>query len=773
MSEQASDFIRDMIRADVAAGKYGGSVVTRFPPEPNGYLHIGHAKAICLDFGAALEFGGRCHLRMDDTNPTTESMEYVEAIQRDVRWLGFDWGPHMYYASDYFERFYDLGEKLIRLGRAYVCDLTEDEFSEKYRGTISEAGRESPFRKRPADESLDLFRRMRKGEFKAGERVLRAKIDMASPNMKMRDPPLVRIKHAHHYRTGDDWCLYPLYDYAHCLEDSFEGVTHSLCTMEFESARELYDWVIAATEVPHVPHQTEFARLNLTYTVMSKRKLLELVEQKRVSGWDDPRLPTIAGLRRRGFTPTAIREFCSRIGIAKNLSTVDVALLEACVRDDLDRRSPRVMAVLRPLKLVIESVPPGAEESIDAPYWPESKTAEGVPESASPTRPLTFSRTVLIEQDDFMEQPPAGYHRLAPGRSVRLRHAYVVTCTGVVKNEQGELTEVHCTHDPSTRGGGTPDGKRVDGTIHWVSAERAVDLEVRLYDRLFSVETPGEGGRDPIEDLNPRSLEIVRAKGEPSLASAKAGDRFQFERLGYFYADPDTQPGALVANRVVPLKDSWAKVAKKNETKGESAPRKERAVDRGAPRPQQKKPEAVELSAEAATLRDAHGLPDEAARVIAQEALLSALMTETLAAPGGAALAKPVALLLVNEVLGEARSRKLEALPFGGVALVELSTLLKEGTLSSAQVKEVLGEMIQAGKAPRAIVKEKGLAQIATSDALEPLVDEVLAANTDAVGRFRAGNANVIGALVGMVMKKSGGRANAKLVTELLKAKLG
>jgi glutaminyl-tRNA synthetase len=418
-------------------------------------------------------------------------------------------------------------------------------------------------------------------------------------------------------------------------------------------------------------------------------------------------------------------------------------------------------------------VPPGAEESIDAPYWPESKTAEGVPESASPTRPLTFSRTVLIEQDDFMEQPPAGYHRLAPGRSVRLRHAYVVTCTGVVKNEQGELTEVHCTHDPSTRGGGTPDGKRVDGTIHWVSAERAVDLEVRLYDRLFSVETPGEGGRDPIEDLNPRSLEIVRAKGEPSLASAKAGDRFQFERLGYFYADPDTQPGALVANRVVPLKDSWAKVAKKNETKGESAPRKERAVDRGAPRPQQKKPEAVELSAEAATLRDAHGLPDEAARVIAQEALLSALMTETLAAPGGAALAKPVALLLVNEVLGEARSRKLEALPFGGVALVELSTLLKEGTLSSAQVKEVLGEMIQTGKAPRAIVKEKGLAQIATSDALEPLVDEVLAANTDAVGRFRAGNANVIGALVGMVMKKSGGRANAKLVTELLKAKLG
>jgi glutaminyl-tRNA synthetase len=773
MSENPSDFIRDMIRADVAAGKYGGSVVTRFPPEPNGYLHIGHAKAICLDFGAAVEFGGRCHLRMDDTNPTTESMEYVEAIQRDVRWLGFDWGEHMYYASDYFERFYELGEKLIRLGRAYVCDLSEDEFSEKYRGTISEAGRESPYRKRAVEESLDLFRRMRQGEFQAGERVLRAKIDMASPNMKMRDPPLVRIKHAHHYRTGDSWCIYPLYDYAHCLEDSFEGVTHSLCTMEFESARELYDWVIAATEVPHVPHQTEFARLNLTYTVMSKRKLLELVEQKRVSGWDDPRLPTIAGLRRRGYTPAAIREFCSKIGIAKNLSTVDVALLEACVRDDLDRQSPRVMAVLRPLKVVIESVPEGSSEAIDAPYWPENKKAEGVPPGASASRPLTFSRTVFIEQDDFMEQPPAGYHRLAPGRSVRLRHAYVVTCTGVEKNERGEVTLVRCSHDPATRGGSTPDGKRVDGTLHWVSAEHAVDIEVRLYDRLFSVETPGEGGRDPIEDLNPRSLEVVRAKGEPSLARAKAGDRFQFERLGFFYADSDTKPGALVANRVVPLKDSWAKASKRAEAKGELAPKKERAPDKVSQPALAKKPETVELTPEATMLRDTFGLPAEAARVIAQEPLLGALMSEALAAPGGAALAKPVALLLVNEVHGEARARKLEALPFGGAALVEVATLVKDGTLSSAQVKEVLSDMIQTGKAPRVIVQEKGLAQIATSGALEPLVDDVLAANADAVGRYRAGNTNVIGALVGMVMKKSGGRANAKLVTELLKGKLG
>jgi glutaminyl-tRNA synthetase len=419
-------------------------------------------------------------------------MEYVEAIQRDVRWLGFEWGEHMYYASDYFLRFYELGEKLIRLGRAYVCDLSEDEFAEKYRGTISEPGKQSPYRARAVDESLDLFRRMRAGEFQAGERVLRAKIDMASPNMKMRDPPLVRIKHAHHYRTGDAWCIYPLYDYAHCLEDSFEGVTHSLCTMEFESARELYDWVIAATEVPHVPHQTEFARLNLTYTVMSKRKLLELVEKKRVNGWDDPRLPTLAGLRRRGFTPDAIRDFCTKIGVAKNLSTVDVALLEACVRDDLDARSPRVMAVLRPLEVVIESVPEGEVESIDAPYWPEGTRPGGSGDRPRETRTLPFSRTIYVEQDDFMEDPPDGYHRLAPGRSVRLRHAYVITCTGVVKNERGEVMGIRCTHDKATRGGATPGGKRIDGTIHWVGATGAVDVEVRLYDRLFSAEAPGD-----------------------------------------------------------------------------------------------------------------------------------------------------------------------------------------------------------------------------------------------------------------------------------------
>jgi glutaminyl-tRNA synthetase len=756
----ASDFIRDMIREDVAAGRYGGQVVTRFPPEPNGYLHIGHAKAICVDFGVAAELGGRCHLRMDDTNPTTENMEYVEAIQRDVRWLGFDWGEHMYYASDYFERFYELGQKLIRLGRAYVCDLSEDEFAQKYRGTITQPGNDSPYRARSVDENLDLFRRMRAGEFQAGERVLRARIDMASPNMKLRDPPLVRIKHAHHYRTGDAWCIYPLYDYAHCLEDSFEGVTHSLCTMEFESARELYDWVIAATEVPHVPHQTEFARLNLTYTVMSKRKLLELVEKKHVSGWDDPRLPTLAGLRRRGFTPEAIRDFCAKIGVAKNLSTVDVALLESCVRDDLDRRSPRVMAVLRPLKLVIESLPEGSLETLDAPYWPEGTRPAG--EGTASSRPLPFSRTLFIERDDFMEDPPAGYHRLAPGRSVRLRHACVVTCTSVVKNAAGEVIEVRCSHAAAAP------GKRVDGTLHWVSAEHALDAEVRLYDRLFSVESPGAGDGDFIAEMNPRSLEILRAKLEPSVARARAGDRFQFERLGFFYADPDTKDGAPVFNRVVPLKDSWAKAAT-GEASKPSAPKKERKADKGKDAP---KAEQAELSPEAASLRDTHGLPAEVARVIAHERLLNELFGQALAAPGGGGVAKPLALLLVNEVLGESRARKLETLPFDGSALVDLQQLQAEGTVSSAQVKEVLLQMLSTGKAPREIVAESGLAQISGADALSPIIDEVLAESADVVGRYRAGNQNVFGALVGLVMKKSRGRANAKLVTELLKQKL-
>lgn len=762
--EGPSDFIREMIRDDVAAGKHGGKVVTRFPPEPNGFLHIGHAKAICIDFGVAKEFGGRCHLRMDDTNPTTEDVSYVEAIQRDVKWLGFDWGEHMYYASDYFERFYELAEKLIRLERAYVCDLPEDDFAQNYRGTISEAGKESPYRKRTIEENLDLLRRMRKGEFADGAKVLRARIDMASPNMKLRDPPLLRIKHAHHYRTNDDWCLYPLYDFAHCLEDSFEGVTHSLCTLEFVSARELYDWVIKATEVPHVPKQTEFARLNLTYTVMSKRRLLQLVEGKHVSGWDDPRMPTIAGLRRRGYTPEAIREFCARIGVAKNISTVDVALLEHTLREDLDARSPRVMAVLKPLKIIVESFPENETEEFDAPYWPAG--TEPAPDAKTGTRKLPFTRELYIERDDFAEEPPKGWHRLAPGQKVRLRHAYIVTCTGVEKDDKGEIVAVRVTHDPATRGGVAPAGKRVEGTIHWVSAPHAKDLEVRVYDRLFVSENPGDS-ENWLEDLNPHSLSIVQAKAEPSLATAKEGEHYQFERLGFFFVDSDSKAGAPVFNRTVALKDGWAKVAAKDGATAKPEPAKK------APKPAQVSNAPAELSPEAKALVAAHGIEEHEARVFAQEPMLRVVFEEAAGSLAKDTL-KGVASLLANDVLGEVRSRKLESLPFGAKEAAELVGLVSSGTISTKQAKDVLAEMITGKeRSPRAIVEARGMKQIASADALGPVVDSVLAANADVVARYKAGNANVLGALVGMIMKASKGQANPKLVTDLLKQKLG
>jgi glutaminyl-tRNA synthetase len=767
-----------MVHADVAAGKNSGKVVTRFPPEPNGHLHIGHAKAICIDFGIAEEFGGRCHLRMDDTNPTTEDVSYVEAIKRDVKWLGFDWGEHLYYASDYFERFYQLAELLIERGRAYVCDLPDEEFKTAYRGSITEPGKASPFRSRTPAENLDLFRRMRKGEFKDGEKVLRGKIDMASPNMKMRDPSLVRIKHAHHYRTQDAWCIYPLYDFAHCLEDSFEGVTHSLCTMEFESARELYDWVIEATEVPHVPRQTEFARLNLTYTVMSKRKLLQLVEQKLVSGWDDPRMPTLAGFRRRGYSPSCIRDFISKVGVAKNLSTVDVALLESCARDDLDRRSPRVMTVLRPLELVIESFPENEVEELDAPYWPQgSEPADDVPAAMRGSRKLPFSRLVLIDKEDFAETPPSGWKRLAPGRQVRLRHGYIVTCTRV-EHQNGEIVRVFCTHDPATRGGVAPEGAKNLGTIHWVSAAHAKDVEVRVYDRLFKSENPGQGD-NWLDELNPSSLTVMKAKAEPSLAKATAGERYQLERVGFFYVDPDSKPGAPIFNRTVPLKDSWAKVTAKAEgrtqktEKSEPEARGARSAERaenGGPRG---KKEDAPLSPEAAQLVAKLKLADDDAKTITQEATLKALFEQAVHSPKGEAHAKAIASLLVNDVLGELRSRKLEKPPFDGHAVRDLVELVQDGTISSKQAKDVLAEMITSGKPARAIVEAKGMKQIASADALGPIVDEVLASNSDVVARYRGGNANVFGAIVGMVMKQTKGQGNPKMVAELVKQKLG
>ncbi|RCX11289.1 glutaminyl-tRNA synthetase [Anaerobacterium chartisolvens] len=554
-----SNFIQDIINQDLKDGKNDGKVHTRFPPEPNGYLHIGHAKSICLNFGIASRNNGLCNLRFDDTNPSKEDTEYVESIQEDVKWLGFTWDDRMFYASDYFEKLYEYAVKLIGLGKAYVCDLSADEIRE-YRGTLTEPGKNSPYRERSIGENLSLFESMKNGEFPDGSRVLRAKIDMASPNLNMRDPVIYRILRASHHRTGDKWCIYPMYDYAHPISDYIEGITHSICTLEFEDHRPLYDWCLETLSLDHPrPQQIEFARLNINYTVMSKRKLLELVKGNYVNGWDDPRMPTISGLRRRGFTPESIRDFCDRIGVAKTSSTLDTALLEHCIREDLNKTAKRVMAVLRPLKVIIDNYPEGAEEEFEAENNPEAPD-EG-------TRMIPFSRELYIEQDDFMENPPKGYFRLVPGGEVRLKHAYFIKCTEVVKDEStGEVIELHCTYDPDSRGGNSPDGRKVKGTLHWVSAAHAVDAEVRLYDRLFKEPNPGEDeSRDYKEDLNPQSLELLSScKVEPSLANAGGGSRYQFLRMGYFCADSvDSKPGAPVFNRVVSLKDSWAKTLKK------------------------------------------------------------------------------------------------------------------------------------------------------------------------------------------------------------------
>lgn len=555
-SAPPTDFIRQIIEEDLRTNKYGGRVHTRFPPEPNGYLHIGHAKSICLNFGIAAEYGGLCNLRFDDTNPTKEEQEYVDSIKEDVRWLGFDWGDREYYASDYFEQLYEWAIQLIKAGKAYVDDLSADEIRE-YRGTLTTPGRESPYRNRSVEENLDLFQRMRAGEFPDGSRVLRAKIDMASPNLNLRDPVMYRILHATHHRTGDKWCIYPMYDYAHGQSDSIEGITHSICTLEFEDHRPLYDWFLDELKIYH-PRQIEFARLNLSYTVLSKRKLLQLVEEGHVSGWDDPRMPTISGMRRRGYTPEAIRDFCNRIGVAKKENLVDIALLEHCVRDDLNRRAPRVMAVLRPLRVVIVNYPEDQVEMLECPYFPDDPPRMGF-------RTVPFSRVLYIERDDFREHPPKEFFRLAPGREVRLRWAYLIKCVNVVKDERtGEVVELHCTYDPQTRGGTTPDGRKVKGTIHWVSAAHARPAEVRLYDRLFLVPNPAEEkDRDLRELLNPNSLEILPSCWvEPSLAGATPGSRYQFERLGYFCVDRDSTSEKLVFNRTVPLRDSWSKIEK-------------------------------------------------------------------------------------------------------------------------------------------------------------------------------------------------------------------
>ncbi|WP_419176529.1 glutamine--tRNA ligase/YqeY domain fusion protein [Desulfosediminicola sp.] len=556
LEEKPLDFIRQIIAEDLETGKHA-TPVTRFPPEPNGFLHIGHAKSICLNFGIAVENNAICHMRFDDTNPSKEETKYVESIQQDVKWLGFDWGNHLYFASDYFEKLYEYAVQLIKTGKAYVCDLTGDEIRQ-YRGTLTEPGKESPYRNRSIEENLELFEGMKAGEYPDGSRVLRAKIDMASPNLNMRDPVIYRILKTDHHRTGDTWCIYPMYDYTHCLSDMIEGITHSLCTLEFEDHRPLYDWVLDTLETPCHPRQIEFARLNLTYTVMSKRKLLQLVNENYVEGWDDPRMLTISGLRRRGYTPESIRNFCSTIGVGKKSSWIDMGVLEKSIRDDLDPKAERVMCVLDPLKVIIDNYPEDLVEMVTAKNHPKN------PEMG--TRELPFTRELYIERSDFMEEPPRKFHRLGPGREVRLRYGYLVTCVSYDKDEEGNITAIHCTYDPETKGGSAPDGRKVKGTIHWVSADKSVDCQVRLYDRLFNHENPDADKEVSfLEHLNPDSKVVIEhAKAEASLAEIAPGRQVQFERTGYFSADPiDSQPGKPAFNRIVTLRDSWAKAQQK------------------------------------------------------------------------------------------------------------------------------------------------------------------------------------------------------------------
>jgi glutaminyl-tRNA synthetase len=753
------NFLRDIVDQDLETGRHK-TVVTRFPPEPNGYLHIGHAKAICLNFMLAQAYGGRCHLRFDDTNPTTEDIEFVEAIQRDVKWLGFDWGEHLYYASDYYERLYQHAIELIERGKAYVCDLSEAEMRE-YRGTITEAGRPSPYRDRTVEENLALFRRMRDGQVDEGKAVLRAKIDMTSPNMKMRDPAIYRIKKAHHYRTGDAWVLYPLYDFTHCLSDAYEKITHSICTLEFDNNRELYDWVLAnvTLDVSPLPRQYEFARLNLSYTMMSKRRLAALVAEGHVTGWDDPRMPTIAGMRRRGFTPSAVRAFCEMIGVAKNNSVVDVGKLEYCIRDDLNAAAPRVMCVLRPLKVVLENYPANQVEQLDAPYFPADVGGAG-------SRKVPLTRELYIEEEDFLEEPPKGYHRLAPGREVRLRYGYVIRCESVVKDARGKVTELRCSYDPASQ-------SKVKGTIHWVSAAHAVRCAVRLYDRLFLSEAP-EG---TAEELNPASLvELASCLLEPAAATAEFASAYshvQFERQGYFVRDDTSKPEALVWNRTVTLRDSWQKVQARAEPAPAPAPAKSAPVAT-LPSPSSghvrgRTPAIDALSPEAQARVDrytAAGVPAADARRIAQSDALAAVYDEAVAQHPSP---KAIANWVVNELARELKDRTL---PFGGAALAELVALVEGNKITGAAAKEVLAAMLDGGGSPAAIVEARGLVQVSDEAALDPLIDELMLAHPTELERFQAGNENLLGFFLGRLMKASAGRANPQVAKQRLSVRL-
>ncbi len=763
-SEEGSNFIRAIVEEDLRRGTDGGRVVTRFPPEPNGYLHIGHAKAIRINHSIATDYGGTFHLRFDDTNPVKEDTEYVEAIMRDVAWLGASWGDKLFFASDYFQRMYELGEQLIRDGLAYVCHQSEEEMRAS-RGTVTEPGTPSPYRDRSAEENLALFRRMKAGDFPDGHCTLRAKADMAAANMKLRDPPLFRIRHARHHRTGDAWCIYPMYDYAHPLEDAIEGVTHSLCSLEFSDNRAIYDWVVEHCAVEARPRQYEFARLYLAYTVLSKRKLIQLVEEGHVSGWDDPRMPTISGLRRRGYTASAINDFVDRIGVSKANSLVDIALLEYSIRRDLNHKAPRVMAVLDPLRVVITTWPEGEVDWLDAPLWPHDVPREG-------SRRVPFSGELYIERADFHEDPPKKFFRLAPGREVRLRYGYYITCREVVRDSEGRITELRCSHDPQTRGGSSPDGRKVRGTLHWVSAAHAVGAEVRCYDRLFAVPRPGAGGVDFLEHLNPSSLSVISALVEPYVA--EAGDsHFQFERLGYFARDPDSAEGALVFNRTVTLKDTWGKLAAAERAQEQAMKPPAEAVKLPAKPPERAAPRrSRSLGPEQAARRDRYigmGLGPEAG-ILAGDEVLAGLFDAAVAAhPEPLAVARWV----VNELRGELRDRAGEPLRFDGAAIGELVALIDEGLISGTIGKEVLAELVRCGGRPRRIVEERGWTQISDPATLRPLIERVLSDNAAKVAQYRGGREGLFGFFVGQVMRASKGRASPERVNELLREALG
>ena len=770
------NFIYDIIDEDLETGTYGDRVVTRFPPEPNGYLHIGHAKSIVLNFGIKHDYADRadtrCHLRFDDTNPETESPEYVESIKEVVQWLGYDWGEHEYYASDYFEQFYQYAVKLIKQGDAYVDSLDEEEIRE-YRGTVEEPGTPSPYRDRSVEENLELFRKMKEGAFEDGEHVLRAKIDMSSPHMIMRDPLLFRIKHAHHYRQGDDWCIYPMYDYAHPLEDAIEDITHSLCTLEFDNNRRVYDWVMEhcldEEEIPSRPRQYEFNRLNLGYTVMSKTKLGHLIEEGLVDGWDDPRLPTLAGLRRRGVPPSAIRSFCREVGVTRSQSRVQIDHFEHALRDDLNPKAPRVMAVLDPLKVVVTNWDAGEVDWIDANHWPRDIDKDE-------TRPVPFTRELYIERDDFREDPPDDFIRLAPGREVRLRHAYFFTCEEVIRDEDGTVTELRGTIDPETRGATAPDGRSPEGTLHWVSAVHGVPFEARLYDRLFEVPAPDAREEHFTGFINPDSLNVQRGVLEPAVRDLAVDQRVQFERQGYFWPDPDdSTPASLVYNQIVPLRDTWGDEdrltqAELEQRRREKEERKERQRERslkGKTDPVKNLDDAQQNRFE--RYHEALGLSRNDAATIAGEDALAKFFDAALEhydAP------EPLANWTVNELLGKLKDRTVADLPFGPEAFASLVRLMDTDVISTRGADEVFTELVENGGSPEAIVDERDLRQVDDTEALRPTVQAVLDDHPDEVARYRDGKKSLVGFFMGQVMDATNGAANPELVRELLQEEL-